>query len=196
VQLPAVLIVHGLGGSGPDHWTTWLAETLRARGARVRYPLLPSPDTPDPEAWAAALHDELAGLAKHPAERVVACHSLSCTLWMREAGRIAAPDRPDRVALVAPPSLDAVPPEAASLFDPAPDSEALAAAAGHTRIVCSEPDPYCPGGAANEWARPLDLPFDLLPDSGHINVDAGYGPWDSMAAWVLDASAPLRARLR
>ena len=191
-----MLILHGLGGSGPDHWTTWLAQTLRVRGARVRYPQLPSPDTPDPEAWAAALHEELAGLAEAPAERVVTCHSLSCTLWMREAGRIAASGRPDRVALVAPPSLAAVPPEAAPLFDPPPDREALAAAAGHTRIVCSEPDPYCPEGAANHWALPLGLAVDLLPDSGHINVDAGYGPWESMAEWVLDAATPLRARPR
>ena len=36
-----VLIVHGLGGSGPDHWQTWLASRLAARGVSVSYPDLP-----------------------------------------------------------------------------------------------------------------------------------------------------------
>ena len=48
------LILHGLGGSGPGHWQTWLAARLRADSERVAYPDLPDPDLP-------SLHAELRG---------------------------------------------------------------------------------------------------------------------------------------
>jgi len=37
----AFLILHGLEGSGPEHWQTWLAGRLRERGLEVAYPSLP-----------------------------------------------------------------------------------------------------------------------------------------------------------
>jgi predicted alpha/beta hydrolase family esterase len=60
------------------------------------------------------------------------------------------------------------------------------AAADTTRLVCSDDDPYCPArGAAEHWARPLDLEVDELPGAGHLNVEAGYGPWPAMEDWCL-----------
>jgi uncharacterized protein len=62
----------------------------------------------------------------------------------------------------------------------------VAAAAGETRLVCSDDDPYCPGDAADRyWAEPLGLTVDLMPGAAHINVEAGYGPWPEMEAWCL-----------
>ena len=88
------LILHGLGGSGPGHWQTWLAARLRADNERVAYPDLPDADLPSLAAWRAALDGELAAL---PAgETIVVCHSLGCLLWLhhvqrgRRAGRPAA----------------------------------------------------------------------------------------------------------
>ncbi len=71
--------------------------------------------------------------------------------------------------------------------------EAVAAAAGHTRLVCADDDPYCPGrGAGAHWGEPLGLAVDLLPGAAHLNVEAGYGPWPAMRDWVLSgARAPL-----
>jgi len=42
-QTPVVafLILHGLEGSGSEHWQTWLAGRLRERGLEVAYPDLP-----------------------------------------------------------------------------------------------------------------------------------------------------------
>ena len=37
----AFLILHGLEGSGPEHWQSWVAGRLRARGHQVAYPDLP-----------------------------------------------------------------------------------------------------------------------------------------------------------
>jgi predicted alpha/beta hydrolase family esterase len=179
-----VLILHGWQGSGPGHWQTWLAGRLRERGAHVRYPGLPDCDVPCPERWGAALQDELRALAAGEGERVVACHSLGCVLWLREAARLAPELHVDRVALVAPPCPGAAVAELAGFYPTGADKAGIDAAAGHTRLVCSDDDPYCPGrGAAEHWGRPLELVVDLLPGAGHLNVEAGYGPWPEMEAW-------------
>ena len=59
--------------------------------------------------------------------------------------------------------------------------------ADHTRLVCSDNVPYCPDGAASLYGGPLDLPIDLVPGRGHLNVDAGLGPWPAMDAWAQGA---------
>lgn len=182
------LILHGYEGSGPEHWQTWLAGRLREHGAHVRYPDLPDPFAPQPAAWGAALHAELAGLAAGAGgdgERVVVCHSLASTLWLREAAAVAPEHRVDRAVLVAPPCPDGVPAVLARFFGVDARAEALSAAAGATRMVCADDDPFCPEGAATRWAAPLRLPVDLVTGGGHINPDTGFGPWAAMEAWCL-----------
>jgi predicted alpha/beta hydrolase family esterase len=189
------LILHGWQGSGPEHWQTWLAGRLRDAGAHVQYPDLPDCDVPCPERWGAALHTQLRRLAADEGERVVICHSLGCVLWLREAARIAPRYRVDRVVLVAPPCPGAKVSELAQFYPTGADRAAIEAAAGHTRLVCSDNDAYCPGrGAAEHWGRPLELPVDLLPGAGHLNVEAGYGPWPAMEAWALGTEPTLAAR--
>jgi predicted alpha/beta hydrolase family esterase len=175
------LILHGYEGSGPAHWQSWLADRLRRAGEDVAYPDLPDPEAPRLPAWRAALEDALRAL---PGEPVVLCHSLACILWLHHCA-----DRPrhggaaERVLLVAPPSaragVDALLP-----FFPVPlDPARIAAAARETRIVCAA-DPYCPEGAEALYGDPLGLPVDRLPDrAGHINVEAGFGPWPAVERW-------------
>jgi hypothetical protein len=188
------LILHGWQGSGPEHWQSWLATRLRDRGAHVQYPALPDCDVPCPDLWGAALHTELATLAAGAGERVVVCHSLGCVLWLREAARLKPAHRVDRVVLVAPPCPGAAVAELARFYPTGADRVAIDEAAAHTRLVCSDNDGYCPGrGAAQHWGTPLALPVDLLPGAGHLNVEAGYGPWPEMEAWALGEAETLAA---
>jgi predicted alpha/beta hydrolase family esterase len=151
----------------------------------VRYPDLPEPFDPQPDAWLAALEPELAALE---GERVVLCHSLACLLWLlraRDAGDKAA----DRVLLVAPAcALDIEP---IRRFWPAGvDASHVRAAAEQTHMLCSDVDPYCPEGAASTFGIPLELDYDVIPGGGHLNTDAGYGPWPDVEAWALSGPAP------
>jgi predicted alpha/beta hydrolase family esterase len=179
----AFLILHGLSGSGPGHWQRWLQERLTQAGQTVRFPDLPDPDTPDPDTWRRDVLAELAGLDGR--ERVVICHSLSCITWLSACPEIERPV--DRVALVAPPSLGAGLRELEPFFPVTATAEDVTNAADHTRLVCSGNDPYCPEGAASLYGGPLDLPIDLVPGGGHLNVDAGLGPWPAMEAWAQGA---------
>jgi predicted alpha/beta hydrolase family esterase len=176
------LILHGLQGSGPGHWQTWLAARLRADGERVAYPDLPDADAPSQRPWREVLERALEGLPNP----VVVCHSLSCLLWLHHVDAGGAPA--ERVLLVAPPS------EASGVteiepFLPVP----LPRLTAGTRLVCSDNDPYCPEGAAGLYGEPLGIAVDLLPGTGHINPETGYGPWPAAEAWCVDGSAPVTA---
>jgi predicted alpha/beta hydrolase family esterase len=190
------LILHGWQGSGPEHWQTWLAGRLRGAGHHVQYPELPACDEPCPDRWGIAFRSELGRLAaRQDDERVVVAHSLGCVLWLREAANIAPSRRVDRVALVAPPCPGAAVPELAGFYPTGAEREAVTVAARETRLVCTDNDPYCPGeNAARFWAQPLELTVDLLPGAGHLNVDAGYGPWPEMEAWCLGERTALTER--
>jgi predicted alpha/beta hydrolase family esterase len=178
------LILHGLGGSGPGHWQTWLTARLKADNERVAYPDLPDADLPSPTAWRGVLDGELAAL---PAgERIVICHSLACLLWLHHVAE--GGPQADRLLLVAPPSEAAGVPEIESFF-PVP----LPALTRGARLVCSDDDPYCPGGAAALYGEPLGIPVDVLPGAGHINPETGYGPWPEVEAWCVQGDRPFTA---
>jgi predicted alpha/beta hydrolase family esterase len=181
----AFLILHGWQGSGPDHWQIWLAERLEAAGETVRYPALPEPDRPLLPDWRVALAAELAAL-EDSRDAIVVSHSLAAILWLHHAAAGGAPA--GRALLVAPPSAGAGIPEIANFFPVPLDAGAVAAATtGETRIVCAPEDSYCPEGAHELYARALGLPADLVAGGGHLNTDAGYGPWPAVEAWCYGA---------
>ena len=54
--------------------------------------------------------------------------------------------------------------------------------------MCSDNDPYCPEGAVSLYPAP---PTICCPAQGHINPDAGYGPWPAVEAWAREGVRPL-----
>ena len=174
------LFLHGLEGSGEGHWQRWLATRLAERGVEVVFPDLPDEDDPQPDAWERKLASVLDGLGAEP---VVLAHSLGCVLWLRHAsradGRLA-----ERVLLVAPPATEEL--AAVVRFKPARlHPERVRAACPTTRVAYSDGDPYNPAGALATHAEPLGLPADLIPGAGHLNLEAGYGPWPDVERWAL-----------
>jgi predicted alpha/beta hydrolase family esterase len=51
-------------------------------------------------------------------------------------------------------------------------------------MLWSEPDPYCPASAAVAFEG-LFQNAKLIPHSGHLNADAGFGPWPDVEDWAL-----------
>jgi predicted alpha/beta hydrolase family esterase len=54
-------------------------------------------------------------------------------------------------------------------------------------VVGSDKDPYCPAGPERSFARPLNLPIDILEGAGHINPESGFGPWPAVEDWCYGA---------
>ena len=177
------LILHGLEGSGPDHWQSWLARRLREQGERVSYPDLPEPDTPRLDSWLEVLDREL----RDPQDCVVVCHSLACVLWLQHARRNVVAEPVERVLLVAPPSPSVELP-ARGFFPLSVEPADVARAARSTLVIWSDNDPYCPEGAERLYAEPLELPSRLLAERGHINPESGFGPWPAVERWCLESA--------
>jgi predicted alpha/beta hydrolase family esterase len=67
-------------------------------------------------------------------------------------------------------------------FFPVPENLIVTAAvAERSLFVLSSTDPYCSVEDASQYLD-LGIPCVMLPKMGHINVEAGYGPWP----WILD----------
>jgi hypothetical protein len=191
------LILHGWQNRRPpDHWEHILARALEADGARVVYPQLPDPDTPQVDDW---IEVARLGLEELGAGATVLCHSLSCLMWAQLAPRLEPGERPGRLLWVAPPGPSLFRTETAiSSFAPVGlDAAAILASSASqpVRLVCSDGDPYCPEGAERVYGEPLGLDVDLLGGQAHINPDAGYGEWPSVLDWCRDPTVRLRARI-
>ena len=154
----------------------------------MRYPLLPQPTTPRLDGWLGSLRPLLAAM---PGERVVLCHSLGSILWLQHAHSAEPEHHVDRVLLVAPPSPRAKLPGVVGFFPLEVTARQVAAAAGSTRLVCSLDDPYCPECGDTLYGHVLGIETDLIDGAGHLNVDAGYGPWPAVREWALTGAVPL-----
>ncbi|NRD76255.1 alpha/beta fold hydrolase [Bacillus sp. BRMEA1] len=173
------LILHGLGGSGPDHWQTWLANELAERNHHVIYPVFPNVDSPDKQVWIEELSTVMKTIPENQPLTVIT-HSLGCLLWLHftsiQNNRIA-----EHVIMVAPPSPQNVI-EAANSFFPVPlKNNNLTRTADETLFVHSSNDPYCSLTDAKYYMN-IGVPSIVFPNMGHINVESGHGRWD----WILE----------
>jgi predicted alpha/beta hydrolase family esterase len=161
-----VLIIPGLGGSGPGHWQSlWQARLPDAR--RVEQA---DWDRPDRAGWIARLDAAVAGAKQPP---ILVAHSLSCALVACWA---AAHTRPVHSALLVAPAdvdLDAHTPPEAHVFRPMP----MKRLPFPTIVVASRNDPYVAFDRAITMAKAWDAELIDIGNAGHINTSAGYGQW-------------------
>jgi hypothetical protein len=175
-----IVIVHGYDGSGDGHWQRWLATELTAAGTAVALPELPEPTAPDKDAWVAAL---AAIAAAAPSPITYVCHSLGCwavdhLLATGRAGTVRA------ALLVAPPSPYLLFEPIQSFLPPPRDRTAWAPLAARTLVVGSDNDEHAGPEEFQEIAGALGAGCRLLPGAGHINTDAGFGPWPFALDWL------------
>lgn len=162
-----LLIVPGLRDSGAAHWQTWLQ--LRFPGAVRVYQRHWS--KPDLDAWAARIGETVD--AAGPGPWVAAAHGFGCLALMRHLQLRASPVR--FAMLVAP-------------NDPARFGVAARLPMGApllpSTLFASENDPGMPITEAREWARRWGSWMVNLGPAGHVDADAGYGPFPEAAGLV------------
>jgi predicted alpha/beta hydrolase family esterase len=156
---PRLLIVPGLGDSGPEHWQSHLERSYPdAERARQR-----DWHDPDLDAWVSVIGSHLE--SRHGPALVVA-HSFGCLAAARAIRR--HPRRAIAALLVAPAD-----PERFGVGRRLP----RAALGTPTVIVASDDDPWCRLDRARSLAQRWEAQLITLGGTGHINVDSGHGRW-------------------
>lgn len=165
-----VLIVPGLGDSGPEHWQTrW--QTLHGY-ARVQQRDWDSPELSD---WLAALEH---AIEVRQRKCVLVAHSLGCALVAHFAQHGAlARQRVAAALLVAPADVDDPQrtPEATRGFAPLP----LARLPFPARVLVSSNDPYVSLERAAYFAQSWAAEFENIGEAGHVNADSKLGEWEA-----------------
>jgi serine hydrolase len=164
---PRLLMLPGLGGSGPEHWQTrWEArEPACARVCQRDW------DRPELAEWLATVD---AALAAAGGPVALVAHSLACSLVAHGARRPGW-ERVVAALLVAPADVESparTPPETRS-FAPLPAQPLPFPAT----VVASGNDPYVELARARDFASRWGARFVDVGTLGHINAASGLGDW-------------------
>ncbi len=161
-----IVIVPGLGGSGPDHWQSrWQSKLPNAHRVEQR-----DWDNPLRPAWIAAI-TETVGRCERAV--VVVAHSLGVIATVEAAAEglieIAG------AFLVAPPADDAI--GAIPAIDPAFVPVTRRRVNFPSILVGSRNDPYASIQETAELAEAWGAALVDAGEAGHINAASGHGPW-------------------
>jgi uncharacterized protein len=158
------LIVPGLHSSDTGHWQTWLEGNL-ADAIRVEQNDWNDASLPE---WASRIRR---GIASATQPVFIVAHSFGALAAVQ-----AANDHGERIGgvlLVAPAD-----PKRFGVADFLPTKQL----AFPSIVVASTTDPWISIEAASGWARLWGSEFVNVGDAGHINTQAGFGPWRQGAA--------------
>jgi len=176
VKPPRILIIPGLRDSGPAHWQSWLqAQYPDARRVTQR-----DPSRPELERWAERITRtlEVAG----EGEWLAVAHSFGCLALARHLAD--HPDSSIREALFVAPAE----PDKFGLAPSLPQQRLPR----RSRLIASSTDPWMSAARAARWAQRWGASYSNLGAVGHINAEAGFGPFPLAQAWV--EAARRRAR--
>jgi predicted alpha/beta hydrolase family esterase len=166
VTATPILVLPGYADSGPDLWQShW--ERAHPAWRRVVQDDWLEPRLPH---WLAMLEHYVAGCASPP---LLVAHSLACALVAHWAARPGAAAR--GALLVAPADVDspAHTPDQVRSFSPIP----LVRLPFPSVVVASTDDAFVSRDRAAVFARAWGSRLVTLERAGHINADAGFGPW-------------------
>jgi predicted alpha/beta hydrolase family esterase len=159
-----VLLLPGLGDSGPEHWQThWESEYGYERVQQKDW------DTPQVEDWVACLHERIVADDR---PKVLVAHSLACSLvayWARaHQGNVVS------ALLVAPSDVEGQNYPVGPLgFAPMP----MWHLPFPTLVVAGDDDPYVPLQRGQAFASAWGSKYILLGGRGHLGSAAKLGRW-------------------
>lgn len=162
-----ILIIPGWTGSGPDHWQSRWARSLKT----ARVVEQDDWDEPVKDAWVERIL-EYVDSAQRPA--VLVAHSCGVAA-VAHAAPLLAGRNVAGAYLVAPADLDSSAewPAANGGFAPMP----LARFPFPATVVASADDPHCSLERAKAFAEAWGATLIEAGNAGHINTASGHGPW-------------------
>lgn len=181
---PRLLIIPGLHDSSPAHWQSWLQGQYRdTRRVTQR-----DPSKPELERWAERITRtlEVAEISGERGEWLAVAHSFGCLALARHLA-----DHPDSAIR-----------EALFVAPAEPDKFGIAESLPHhrlprrSRLIASSTDPWMSAASAARWAHRWGASYSNLGPVGHINAEAGFGPFPLVKSWVDAARARAAAEHR
>lgn len=160
-----ILIVPGFGNSGRGHWQSILERSIPG-ARRVE---MPSWSVPLRDEWVAAI---VAAVAAAPAPPVLVAHSLGCIAVAHWAGTSRRDVHAAMLVAACDPERSGLPRPLRD-FAPVP----LEKLEFRTLLVASSDDPYCSVSRAADFAHGWGATLRVVGRRGHLNVEAGFGPW-------------------
>ena len=162
-----ILLIPGIGNSGPDHWQSrWQAAHANYRRVEQR-----DWDHPVCSEWMAALEH---AVASSGAGSILVAHSLGCLLvahWLQATRlRVAG-----ALLVAVPDPASAQFPAEATGFAPVPAGPMPCPSI----VVASQDDPYASSGYARGRASSWGSRFVDIGKAGHINAASGLGDWSA-----------------
>lgn len=157
--MTTTLIIPGLKSSGPEHWQSWFEQHIPGT-VRVHQTDWATASLPD---WSSRVR---LAISRTPGRIIVVAHSFGVLAAVQ-----AASDHDDRIAgalLVAPAD-----PAKFGVSDMLPNTPLNFPAV----VVGSTNDPWMTIERAAFWADRWGADLVNLGAAGHINADAGFGPW-------------------
>ncbi|MDQ1091526.1 putative alpha/beta hydrolase family esterase [Xanthomonas sacchari] len=176
-----VVIVPGIGDSGPEHWQTlWQRHDPRMR--RLQPASFAHPQLHD---WLRALDRCVQHCATPP---LLIAHSLGCLLVAHWAARAERLPRGAFLVAVPDPHSAAFPHAHAASFVPVP----VAPLPFPSLIVASNDDPYAAPSYSRRCAADWGSGLVELDRLGHLNAASGLGAWPHGAQLLAAFDAGLR----
>ena len=161
----SVLVVPGIGNSGPAHWQSlWLAKHPDVRRVMQR-----DWDNPVCDEWVWALDHAVGQVARPP---ILVAHSLGCLTVAHWAARSHRPCFAVLLVALPDPNGPAFPKEAIG-FATAP----LALREYRVTVVSSDDDPYATVRYTEAQVVAWGAEHIRLSQRGHINAASGLGDW-------------------
>ena len=166
-----ILVIPGLGGSGPDHWQSrW-----EAKIPAVRRVVQADWEKPELAAWRDRIVEEVERAARPV---ILVAHSLGVLAAAHAAPFLAKGETSGKVKgsfLVAPPSVEVL--SGLDALDPA-----FLALPGEplpfpALVIASRNDSLAPFADSEALAKMLGAELLDAGFSGHINIESGHGPW-------------------
>ena len=165
ILYPPILILPGIGNSGPEHWQS-LWEASDPAFVRVQQR---DWDNPNCEEWVATLEDA----ARHAGpEAILVAHSLACLVVASWATQRHAPIRAALLVAVPNPNGLNFPKEAVG-FSQTPTQPF----AFRSTVVISGDDPYGSPQHSKSLAHAWGSRVVEIGNCGHINASSGLGAW-------------------
>ncbi|MCM5682766.1 alpha/beta fold hydrolase [Schlegelella sp. S2-27] len=180
--MASVLMVPGIGNSGPTHWQTLWEQREPQRFVRIEQA---DWERPEASAWCDGF-EQAVRRAGGPV--VVVAHSLGSLLAV-----MATPRSADRIAAamlvsVPDPASAAFPREETRGFESVP----RAALPFPSLVVMSSNDPFGSVEHARALAGAWGSEFACIGDAGHINAASGLGDWPQGQTLLARLTAGLR----